>query len=67
MNQPLRYKGYSFYQSSFDQRANTEVTVLNVVQNKGRLFPYIATLIIFIGIVLHLIIHLQLRQKDNHA
>ena len=67
MNQPLRYKGYSFYQSSFDQRANTEVTVLNVVQNKGRLFPYIATLIIFIGIVLHLIIHLQLRQKDKHA
>ena len=67
MNQPLRYKGYSFYQSSFDQRADTEVTVLNVVQNKGRLFPYIATLIIFIGILLHLIIHLQLRQKDNHA
>jgi hypothetical protein len=66
MNQPLRYKGYTFYQSSFDQRANMEVTVLNVVQNKGRLFPYIATFVIFIGILLHLIIHLQSRPKENN-
>lgn len=61
MNEPLRYKGYSFYQSSFDQTDGKEVTVLNVVHNVGRIFPYISTLIIFIGLLLHLIIRLQKR------
>jgi len=32
---------------------------LNVVQNKGRLFPYISTLIIFIGMVVHILVMLQ--------
>jgi len=59
MNQPLRYKGYTFYQSSFDTREDKEVTVLNVVENKGRIFPYISTLIIFAGLLLHSIIRLQ--------
>ena len=59
MNKPLRYKGYTFYQSSFEQRENIEVTVFSVVQNIGQIFPYISTLIIFIGLLLHLIIRLQ--------
>ncbi len=59
MNEPLRYKGYSFYQSSFEQRPDGEVTVLSVVKNVGWLFPYIATLIIFAGLLLHLILRLQ--------
>lgn len=63
MNQPLRYKGYTFYQSSFIQRPNIEVTVLSVVQNAGRAFPYISSFIIFLGILLHLIIRLQTTGK----
>ena len=59
MNKPLRYKGYTFFQSSFDERGDVDVTVLNVVQNKGRLFPYISTLIIFIGMVVHILVMLQ--------
>lgn len=59
MNEPLRYKGYTFYQSSFDQSDGLEMTVLNVVKNSGRLFPYISTFIIFIGLLLHLIIRLN--------
>lgn len=59
MNKPLRYKGYTFFQSSFDQRDGVEITVLNVVQNTGRYFPYISTLIIFAGMLLHFIIRLQ--------
>lgn len=56
MNNPLRYKGYTFYQSSFftDGRSNT--TILAVVENKGRLFPYISSIIICIGILIHLFI-----------
>ena len=67
MNKPLRYKGYTFFQSSFEQRPDIEVTVLNVVQNKGRLFPYISTLVIFLGLLTHLIIHLQARGGKRHA
>ena len=67
MNKPLRYKGYTLYQSSFEQRPNVEVTVLNVVKNEGRAFPYIATLVIFIGLLVHLILHLQTRWRKQNA
>lgn len=59
MNQPLRYKGYTFYQSSFEQSADAEMSVFSVVENKGRLVPYIATIIIAAGLLLHLIIRLR--------
>jgi len=65
MNEPLRYKGYSFYQSSFEQSPNTELTVLSVVKNSGWLFPYISTLIIFAGLLLHLIIRLHFQKGNN--
>jgi hypothetical protein len=55
MNQPLRYKGYSFYQSSFVETENNKATILAVVQNNGRLYPYIATIIICLGLLLHLL------------
>lgn len=54
MNKPLRYKGYTFYQSSFEQTDKMQATILSVVENKGRLFPYIGTLIITAGLLLHL-------------
>lgn len=56
MNEPLRYRGYTFYQSSFSIRPDGEYSVLSVVQNKGRIFPYIASAIIFLGLLLHLIV-----------
>ncbi|MBT4921864.1 MAG: hypothetical protein HON23_02495 [Rickettsiales bacterium] len=59
MNQPLRYKGYSFYQSSYIDANGTEFTVLAVVNNIGRLFPYISTIIIALGILAHLVQHLR--------
>ena len=63
MNKPLRYKGYTFYQSSFDQTNDVEITVLNVVKNEGRYFPYISTFIIFFGLVLHLFMRLRGAKK----
>lgn len=53
MNEPARYKGYTFFQSSFVQRPGQEITVLNVVHNIGQIFPYISSVIIFIGLALH--------------
>lgn len=64
MNEPLRYKGYTFYQSSFEQRPDIEVTVLSVVKNAGRAFPYISTLVIFLGLLIHFIIRMH-NQKEK--
>ena len=61
MNKPLRYKGYTFYQSSFEQTPNKNATVLAVVENKGRIFPYIGTALIAAGLLLHLFI--KMREK----
>ncbi len=54
MNQPLRHKGYTFYQSSFIEQKGQEMSVLAVVQNRGRAFPYIASLIMCFGLLLHI-------------
>jgi len=54
MNKPFRYRGYTFFQSSFEQGPDFEATVLAVVENKGRLFPYIGTGVIGLGLALHL-------------
>jgi hypothetical protein len=59
MNEPLRYKGYTFYQSSFEQRDGIEVSVLNVVKNTGRFFPYLSCLVIFCGLLLHFILRVK--------
>jgi hypothetical protein len=56
MNAPLRYKGYTFFQSSFRQTAEHEMSVFAVVENKGWLFPYIGALIIGAGLLLHTIL-----------
>jgi hypothetical protein len=65
MNEPFRYRGYTFYQSSFDLSGEKPYTILAVVENKGRLFPYISTLVIALGLMLHLIIRVSGRRKDN--
>lgn len=53
MNKPLRYKGYSFYQSSYERTPDEIYSILTVVENKGRIFPYIACLIIGLGLLYH--------------
>jgi len=54
MNEPLRYKGYTFFQSSFIQSPQQETTILAVVKNVGRLFPYISSILLCIGLLIHL-------------
>jgi hypothetical protein len=55
MNHPLRYDGYTLYQSSFVTTDDGEFSVLAVVKNHGRVFPYVASLVMCIGIVTHLV------------
>ena len=54
MNEPLRYKGYTLYQSSFIQAGGQEFSVLAVVRNAGRVFPYISSIVMCIGLLIHL-------------
>jgi hypothetical protein len=65
MNEPLRYKGYTFFQSSFEQTDEAEITILAVVKNKGWLFPYIGALIIGAGLLIHIAIMLRRRKKGT--
>ena len=54
MNEPLRYMNYTFYQSSFNEGPDVDTTILAVVKNYGRLFPYISSLTISLGILVHM-------------
>jgi hypothetical protein len=57
MNEPLRYKKFTLYQSSyFIDRFKREHSTLAVVKNSGRLLPYIATFVTFAGLAIHLLL-----------
>ncbi|MCA9083492.1 MAG: cytochrome c biogenesis protein CcsA [Planctomycetaceae bacterium] len=50
MNNPLRYKGETFYQTGYNQAPDgTEMTTLSVVRNTGWMLPYIACMIVAVG------------------
>lgn len=51
MNQPLRYAGETFYQSSFMQ--GDTGTILQVVKNPGWLIPYISCSLVTLGLLVH--------------
>jgi hypothetical protein len=56
MNDPMRYAGETFYQSSFDP--DESGTVLAVVKNPGYLIPYLSCSLVSIGLLVHFGIHL---------
>lgn len=49
MNTPLRYAGKTFYQASFGK--GDTMTVLQVVENKGWLLPYVSSSLIALGLL----------------
>ena len=58
MNEPLRHAEYTFFQASFSQDESGEISVLAVVKNYGRLFPYISSLIMSFGLLIHLLMQM---------
>ncbi len=56
MNQPLRYRGYTLYQSSFVENDGKLLSVLAVVNNAGAWFPYIAISMLCAGLLLHIVV-----------
>jgi len=64
MNKPLRYKEYTFFQSSYYiAPRGDEYTILAVVKNVGRLLPYFSSLTIFLGLLIHFLVMLFNRRK----
>ena len=57
MNKPLRYRGLTFYQASFAK--DETVSVLQVVKNPGWLFPYVALVIVIIGLLVQFLYRLN--------
>lgn len=52
MNNPLRYAGTTFYQADFD-KATEKTTVLQVVTNPTWMTPYVACMLVAIGMLAH--------------
>lgn len=57
MNQPLRYDGKAFYQSSFGK--GDTLSILQVVENPGWLLPYISCALVTFGLLLHFALRLR--------
>jgi len=53
MNNPLRYGGFTFYQSNYDvgTEERRELTSLQVVENEGWTIPYLACMITAVGML----------------
>jgi len=70
MNNPLRYAGETFYQSSYrvDPETGTEATVLLIVTNTGWMAPYVSCMLVVTGMLAHFWITLMRflrRRADN--
>lgn len=52
MNEPLRYRGETFYQSSFDPETE-RTTELQVVRNPVWWMPYLACVLVTLGMMVH--------------
>jgi hypothetical protein len=57
MNNPLRHEGYTFFQASYAQAPGmVEKSTFAVVTNPGRLLPYISSILVFGGMLLHFLL-----------
>lgn len=57
MNNPLRYRGETFYQGSFDPN-DERVSILQVVRNPSWLTPYFSCALVALGLVVQFMSHL---------
>jgi ABC-type transport system involved in cytochrome c biogenesis permease subunit len=67
MNNPLRYSGDTLYQADWD-RETERGTVLQVVTNSGWMIPYVACVIVAVGMLVHFmqaIIRFVARREDE--
>ncbi len=63
MNHPLRYRGDTYYQSGYDK--DNSGTVLQVVRNPSYQAPYIACLMVSLGLIYQFTLHLGRFARRN--
>ena len=51
MNNPLRHANETFYQSGYGSRGDTEFSTFQIVKNSGWMIPYVACMIVVVGLV----------------
>ncbi|MCU0878513.1 MAG: cytochrome c biogenesis protein CcsA [Pirellulaceae bacterium] len=56
MNDPLRYRALTFYQSGYNVTPQGEATTLQVVRNRVWMIPYVACGVVAIGMLAHFLI-----------
>ena len=52
MNEPLRHRGETYFQSGFDDKTE-KTTILQVVRNPAWTLPYIAVVLLSVGMLVH--------------
>jgi hypothetical protein len=57
MNSPLRYRGETFYQASFEP--GDRGTILQVVRNPASITPYVACSLVALGLITQFLMHLS--------
>lgn len=65
MNQPLRYRGYTLYQSSWLEESGKLYSVLAVVKDTGQLFPYLSIIMLCIGFTIHAVVQLTAARRQS--
>jgi ABC-type transport system involved in cytochrome c biogenesis permease subunit len=63
MNQPLRFRGKTYFQASYGK--DDTLTILQVVENPGWLWPYFSCLGILVGLLWHFAVRL-LQGRNRH-
>lgn len=65
MNNPLRHAGLTFYQASFEE--GDKVSILQVVRNPGWVLPYVACVMMSVGLIFQFGYHLLgfVRKRGN--
>ena len=68
MNRPYRHRGFTLYQASYGSNAaGDEFSTFAVVENRGRVVPYVATFIIGLGLIVHFILTLAKPHKRRRV
>jgi hypothetical protein len=67
MNEPLRFADVTVYQSSYSEDEGVPVSTFAVVKNVGRAVPYAASLLLFLGMLIHFGILWVGRMRSSEA
>jgi hypothetical protein len=67
MNKPLKYKGYKFFQSSFERNRGGETSVLTVSRDPGTLLVYAGSILMVVGLIMIYYLKRRLVQVGKRA